>query len=110
MKVEVQNDTSVIVTWDPLLLTEITEYIVYYRQIENVKRQTTESNRTVSSSQSYVIIDELITGGEYQFQVVAQATVDERTIVGKRSLLTDASIILLNDTTTLPICTASFSE
>ena len=52
-----------------------------------------ESNIVVPSSESYVVITELITGEEYQFQVVAQSMEDGGIFLGKRSLLTDMSLL-----------------
>ena len=91
--VTVLTATSVSVSWDPLPLDVVTQYIVYYSQTGNREGQTTESSIIVSSSESSVVITELITGEEYQFQMVAQAMVDSEIILGERSLLTNMSLL-----------------
>ena len=101
--------TSVIVIWDLLPLPEITQYIAYYSQTGNRERQTMEPSVVVPSSQSYVIITELITGEEYQFRVVAQALVDSKIILGERSLLTNMSLLDI-DVTKFPPSTTSSGE
>ena len=79
---EVLSATSVQVTWDQLDIPEITGYIVYYSQTGNSEMIT-----TVSGSENFVTIDNLLTNVEYQFQVVAVAELDEEsdTIMGERS-------------------------
>ena len=105
--VTVLTATSVSVSWDLLPLPEITHYTVYYSQTGNKGRQRTESNIVVSSSESSVVITELITGEEYQFQVVAQALVDNKIILGERSLLTDMSLRDIDVTELTPSITSS---
>ena len=99
--VTVLTATSVSVSWDPLPLEVVTQYIVYYSQTGNREGQATESSIIVSSSESSVVITELITGEEYQFQMVAQAMVDSEIILGERSLLTDM-LLLDTDITKCP--------
>ena len=83
--VTVQTATSVRVSWDPLPLTVVDQYIIFYSQTGNRKRQTTESSVVVSNTITAVVISGLVTGADYQFQVVAQAMVDGMTIDGMRS-------------------------
>ena len=68
----------------------------------------------VNYTESSVDITGLITGAEYQFQVVAQAVLDGETIMGQRSLLTSMSVLDVI-VTTLPtissgeeVCNASY--
>ena len=83
--VTVLNATSVSVSWDLLPLTVVNQYIIFYSQTGNRKRQTTESNVIVSNVFRSVVITGLTTGAEYQFQVVGQVFMGGRTINGMRS-------------------------
>ena len=74
--------TSVIVSWDRLDIPEIMGYIVYYSQTEIV---ATEQFVNVPSSQNSVLIEDLMTEVEYQFEVVAVAELDGDVLMGERS-------------------------
>ena len=77
---EVVSAISIQVTWDQLEISEITRYIVYYSQTGNREMIT-----TVPSSENSVIIENLLTDVEYQFQVVAVAELDGDVVMGERS-------------------------
>ena len=76
------STTSIQVTWDRLCTSEVTGYRVYYRQSGKCEMDSTEQYSTVSCSENSVMIDNLLTNVEYQFQVVAVAG---DTDVGQRS-------------------------
>ena len=78
--VEVVSATSIQVSWDRLDIPEITGYIVYYSQTRNSEMAT-----TVLHSKNSVIIENLLTNAEYQFQVVAVAALDGDVVMGERS-------------------------
>ena len=84
---EMLSATSIQVTWDQLDIPEITGYIVYYSQTGNSEMIT-----TVSGSENSVIIDNLLTNVEYQFQVVAVAELDGDVVMGGRSKVTIARL------------------
>ena len=65
--------TSVRVSWERLDIPEITGYIVYYSQTGNSEMVTIERSVSVQSSQNSVMIYNLLTDVEYQFQTVAFA-------------------------------------
>ena len=95
--VTVTSATSVRVSWDRLDIPEITGYIVYYSQTEMV---TTEQSVNVPSSQNSVLIEDLMTDVEYQFEVVAVAELDGVVVMGERSERAIQSVIaLLTDPT-----------
>ena len=87
--VVILSSTSVRVSWDSLNISGITHYIVYYNQTEIV---TPEKSVMVSGSENFVIINDLITGVEYQFQVTVIAERDGDRTMGERS---EASILRL---------------
>ena len=93
--VRVLTNTSVRVSWDRLLISEITQYKIFFNPTgnRNSKRQTAETAMIVDSTESSVDITGLTTGVEYQFQVVAQALVEGEIIMGQRSSLTYISIL-----------------
>ena len=94
----VTSATSVRVSWDRLDIPEITGYIVYYSQTEMV---TTEQSVNVPISQNSVLIEDLMTDVEYQFEVLAVAELDGDVVMGERS--TAASVTLRTSVT----CTKS---
>ena len=102
VEVEMVSDTSVRVSWDSLDIPEITGYIVYYRETESVSES--EESRTVSSSVNSVLVEELSSGVEYQFQVVAIAEVEGAVSMGQRSVLNSKSIITLLNTGIISKC------
>ena len=84
--------SSVRVSWETqrLNISEITGYIVYYSQTD--KRQE-EGRVTVSGLVTSVLIDNLSSYVEYQFQVVAVVEVEGEVLIGQRSMLNSMSII-----------------
>ena len=89
--------TSVRVSWDRLDIPEITGHIVYYSQ--TVNSIFTETSVYVPSSQNSVVIDNLLTNMEYQFQIVATAEFNRETMRGQRS---ERIVIVLSPTTSAP--------
>ena len=100
VRVEVLSNTAVIVSWDPLLLTGIVGYRVYYRPTSGSrKRQSMErSVRVESASSGSVTITGLQGGVQYQFQVVALAGTEETE--GPRSELNSNSRTTTNPDST----------
>ena len=82
VKVEELTSTSVRVSWDRIDIMEITNYTVYYSATGN------EHSVTVPSSQNSLVIDDLLSDMDYQFQVAAIALLygDVR-VMGQRSEL-----------------------
>ncbi len=80
---ELLTDTSVRVSWRQILADEITSYTVYYRPSDNTEQS--EQLVTVPSSESSVVIEDLMTNMEYQFQVAATAELEEVIFPGQRS-------------------------
>ena len=70
VRVEELTSTSVRVSWDRIDITEITNYTVYYSATGSRRN---EQSITVSSFQNSVMIDDLLSNVEYQFQVAAVA-------------------------------------
>ena len=96
VEVELVSDDSVRVSWDSVDLPEITGYTVYYRQ-------TTEENEeftTLTNTMNSVLIGNLVTNVEYQFQVVAIAELDGEVMIGQRSTLDAMSILTVLATDT----------
>ena len=87
--------TSVRVSWDRLDIPEITGYIVYYIQTGNSEMVTIETSVTViGSEETFVVIDHLRSGVEYQFQVVAVAELDGDVVMGEKSAMSIKQIII----------------
>ena len=80
---ELVSASSVKVSWERLNISELTGYIVYYSQTD--KRQ--EEGRVT------VLIDNLSSYVEYQFQVVAVVEVEGEVLMGQRSMLNSMSIL-----------------
>ena len=78
---DIHSATSVNVSWESLDTSLITGYIVYYSPTE---RDGEEQLFTVPNSQNSVIINDLMSGVEYQFQVVAVAELDGDVVTGER--------------------------
>ena len=91
--VELLSDTSVNVSWESVTVPGIVNYIVYYRPTETMRRQS-EQSVTVPSSDSSVVIKDLITNVEYQFQVAATAELDGVIYPGLRSHATKVLVAL----------------
>ena len=108
VEVRILTNSSVSVLWDILLITEITQYMIIYSQTGNRTIETAESALLVDSTESSVNITNLISGTEYQFQVVAQAVVEGEIIIGPRSLVTNMSVVNIMNAT-LPRSTKSIS-
>ena len=85
--VETLSDTSVNVSWESVTVPGIVRYTVYYRPTDTMGRQS-EQSVTVPSSESSVVIEDLMTGVEYLFQVVATAQLGLQVFAGERSLST----------------------
>ena len=83
VQVELVSASSVKVSWERLNISELTGYIVYYSQTD--KRQ--EEGRVT------VLIDNLSSYVEYQFQVVAVVEVEGEVLMGQRSMLNSMSIL-----------------
>ena len=96
------SDTAVSVTWNPLLLTGIVGYRVYYRPTSGSrKRQSVEQFvRVENASSGSITITGLQGGVQYQFQVVALAGTEEAE--GPRSELSCNSRTTTNPDTTNP--------
>ena len=92
VEVEISSATSVRVSWDKLDIPEITGYIVYYSQ-----RQT-DITEHIFSHENSVIIDNLLTDVEYQFEVVAVTELDGDVVTGYSETVT----VLIPATTTTP--------
>ena len=104
VEVEITSATSVRVSWDRLDIPELTGYIVYYSQRHIIV--TTEQSVNASSGENSVIIDNLLTGVEYQFEVVAVAELLGDVATGERLLskrVTCTVLICLNPTTTITV-------
>ena len=86
------------VSWNRLDIPEITGYIIYYSQRHRV---TIEQSVNVSSSENSVILYNLLTDVEYQFEVVAVAELLEDVATGER-LLSERVTVLIPATTTIP--------
>ena len=91
---ELLIETSVKVSWNQFIANEIKEYTVYYRPSDSLE---SKSLVIVSSSESSVVIEDLVTNVVYQFQVAATAELGGETYLGELS-----SPILLLLTTTHP--------
>ena len=92
VEVEITSATSVRVSWDRLDIPEITGYIVYYSQ-----RQT-DITEHIFSHENSVIIDNLLSDVEYQFEVVAMAELDGDVVTGDSEIVT----VMIPATTTTP--------
>ena len=90
------SDTAVRVTWNPLLLTGIMGYRVYYRPTSGSrKRQSVERPvRVEGATSGSTTITDLQGGVQYQFQVVALAGTEEAE--GPRSELNSNSMTTTN--------------
>ena len=99
VEVDITSATSVRVSWDRLDIPEITGYIVYYSQRQ---RDITENN--IFSHENSVIIDNLLTDVEYQFEVVAMAELDGDITTGDSERVT----VLIPATTTTPTDSVSY--
>ena len=88
LNVQVQllpNTTSVRVVWDKVNVPGISSYTVYYST-----EGESEQFLTVPSSENFVVIMDLRSDVEYEFQVVATGAVNRQEISGERSILVPA--------------------
>ncbi len=76
--------TSVNVSWENVTVPGIVSYTVYYRPRETMGGPS-EQSVTVPSSESSVVIENLMTNVEYQFQVAATAELGGDLFHGERS-------------------------
>ena len=91
VEVEISSATSVRVSWDRLDIPEITGYIVYYSQRQR-------DIKHIFSLENSVIIDNLLSDVEYQFEVVAVAELDGDVVTGDSETVT----VLIPATTITP--------
>ena len=89
VRVEALSNNAVTVSWNPLLLTGIVGYRVYYRPTSGSrKRQSVEQSVCVEGATSgSVTITGLQGGMQYQFQVVALGLQGGEEFEGARSVL-----------------------
>lgn len=90
--VETLTDTSVLISWNSVALSNVQGYTIYYRPSNT--RQSEELTAVTSFSNS-ATISGLRNGVEYQFQVVAIIAEGNEVIIGERSILDDNSRIVL---------------
>ena len=93
LEFDILSATSVRVSWDRLDIPEITGYIVYYSQTGNSEVSITELSVNISSSDTSITIDNLISDMQYKFEVVAVAELNGDVAIGERS--PSSSTILL---------------
>lgn len=86
------SSTSKRVSWDTILVSEssvytVQGYTIYYNQTqENRKRQNEEGSLTVTSSEDFVIIEDLEKHRKYQFLVAGVFVLYGDVVIGKRFL------------------------
>ena len=95
--IEVVSASSVRVSWEGVDIPEITGYTVYYSQTGNKNRQSEKLFVTVPSSVNSVVIGDLVSNVEYQFQVAAIAELDGVGFTGTRSNVTAKVVALSRD-------------
>ncbi len=78
----VESLSSVRVSWSKTGFTEVTEFIIYYRQ--TCRLSPTEMMTSVPFSQNSVIIDNLIEDTQYIFEVAARVIEDGWELIGDR--------------------------
>ena len=82
VELDMISSTSLRVSWDRLDIPKITRYIVYYSQTGNSEMVASVD---VSGSENSVIIEDLMSNIQYQFEVVAVAEVKGDVVMGERS-------------------------
>ena len=92
--------TSVRVSWDATSLPEVTRYRVFYSQVESRKRQVMGEPmvEVEGRDQTSVVIENLVSSVQYQFQVVAIAVLGGMEFVGERSVVSEESMLILTTT------------
>ena len=103
LEFDILSATSVRVSWNRLNIPEITGYIVYYSQKSNA-----ELSVNISSPDTSVIIYNLISDIQYQFEVVAVAKLNGDVVIGQRS--PTSSTILLHSSLIIGNSAQSMSE
>ena len=84
--VDLVSDGSVRVSWDRIDLPEITGYAIFYSRADNnVNVDVIEASVHVTNTTNSTVIENLMSGVEYQFQVAAIAKLDREARVGQRS-------------------------
>ncbi len=78
--VEQLTNTSVRVSWRQVLAGEVAHYTVYYKPCEQ-----SEQSVTVPSSESSLMIENLMTNMQYHILVVAVAELEGAVFPGERS-------------------------
>ena len=78
------SDTSVLVLWIKMNITEVTNYTLFYSPVAGQQRQD-EMSMTVPSNENFVTITNLASDVEYQFQVSAIAEFRGQQFMGQRS-------------------------
>ncbi len=104
--IEQLTDTSVLVSWDQILADNI-NYTVYYKPSADMERN--EQSMTVPSSESSVVIENLMTNVEYEFQVAATAELEGVPFPGARSSLT-VQVLTTTPPPTTPLHTTLLSK
>ena len=100
VEVKIIDGTSVVVFWDRINITEITNYTVYYSAIGSRKGQVDEQSLTVPSTVNSAVIGNLRSNVAYTFQVAAVVHEGGRKIQGTRSVITSSSTRTLPSTGT----------
>ena len=80
--VELLTDTAVNVSWENVTVPGIVSYTVYYRPTVTMNEQSV----TLPSSESSVVIEGLMTGMQYNFQVAVTAELEGHPLPGERSM------------------------
>ena len=99
--VELLTETSVKVSWNQIIANEIINYMIYYRPSDSSENK---SSVTVSSSESFVVIDDLMTAMEYQFEVAATAELGGVVYPGDRSSPIRQLLVLSTPSHTTLLC------
>ena len=103
VRVEQLTETSVRVSWDAISLPEVTRYRVFYSQVGSRKRQVEEEMMDVQGrDQTFVVIGDLVSSVQYQFQVVAVAVLGGMECVGERSAVGEESMLALTTSAPTP--------
>ena len=93
IELEVVSGDSVVVSWDSVNITEIVGYIVYYSQTGRDEEDDIEASLHVSDFTDTVVVENLLSGVEYQFQVAAiTAEPDGEQRIGRRSHVYTATL------------------
>ena len=80
------SGTSVEVSWEALDILGVSKYVVTYSLMQYSDSNTVKSKEVqVLASERSVLIQELASNKNYQFQVHAEAVVHGQTILGSKS-------------------------